>query len=337
MKNTIRYSSNHGKWQLRLSAEAGLTLIELMVAMVIGLLVVLAAAAALIMSRQGFSALDASAQLRDNSRFAADFIQRLALQAGYVDASNMNPRGTFLNNANSPPPISGFDNAVPGAWSGDDTSKKSDCATGKPCGDVLILSNQISPDVPGKGASPSMVGSQAMLNCFGASPDPNDSALYSAFYLGTGDSGETALMCKYREKGKDTWKQQPLVQGVESLQVLYGVNGVEPGVKSAPATLDPAESVPTRYLRADELTVAGNLADTQNNWRRVRSLRIGMVLRAPLQSATAPRTDPLFPLGEELANEADVGSEVLPAAINDTRLRTVVTFTVQLRNYQGQL
>jgi type IV pilus assembly protein PilW len=44
----------------------GLTLIELLVAMALSLLVVLAAVSALVVARQGFSSVDASSQLRDN-------------------------------------------------------------------------------------------------------------------------------------------------------------------------------------------------------------------------------------------------------------------------------
>ena len=63
--------------------QTGLTLIELLVAMTIGLLIVLAAAAALLVSRQGFFAVDAASQLRDNARYAQDIIQRLGVQAGF--------------------------------------------------------------------------------------------------------------------------------------------------------------------------------------------------------------------------------------------------------------
>ena len=63
--------------------QSGLTLIELLVAMVLGLLIALAASAALLVSRQGFFAVDAASQLRDNARYAQDVIQRLGVQAGY--------------------------------------------------------------------------------------------------------------------------------------------------------------------------------------------------------------------------------------------------------------
>ena len=62
-------------------AQAGLTLIELMVAMVISLVIVLAATAALLIARQGFTSVDAASQLRDSARFAQDVLQRLGVQA----------------------------------------------------------------------------------------------------------------------------------------------------------------------------------------------------------------------------------------------------------------
>ena len=65
--------------------QIGLTLVEMMVAMAISLLIVLAAVSALIVTRQGFTSVDASSQLRDNARFSADLVQRLGVQAGYQD------------------------------------------------------------------------------------------------------------------------------------------------------------------------------------------------------------------------------------------------------------
>ena len=53
--------------------EAGMTLVELMVAMVLGLLISAAAVAALIIGRQGFASVDSSTQLRENARFEAAF------------------------------------------------------------------------------------------------------------------------------------------------------------------------------------------------------------------------------------------------------------------------
>ena len=65
--------------------QRGVTLVELMVAMALGLLIALAAAASLLISRQGFTAVDAASQLRDNGRYLQSLTQRLGVQAGYRD------------------------------------------------------------------------------------------------------------------------------------------------------------------------------------------------------------------------------------------------------------
>jgi type IV pilus assembly protein PilW len=107
----------------------------------------------------------------------------------------------------------------------------------------------------------------------------------------------------------------------------------------------PTTSVADRYLRADQMTVAANPVGTNANWRRVRSLRIGMILRGPAGSSPESTTQPtLYPLGQApdsnggsagsaLSSASDPGTIYSPTA--DRRLRQVVTFTVHLRNDQG--
>jgi type IV pilus assembly protein PilW len=75
-------------------AVRGLTLIELLVAMAVGLVVVLAAVSALTVARRGFTTVDAASQLRDNGRFAADMIQRIGVQTGYKDVFFARPTGS---------------------------------------------------------------------------------------------------------------------------------------------------------------------------------------------------------------------------------------------------
>ena len=69
----------------RRGLQQGLTLVELLVAMAISAVIALAAISALIVSRQGFTTVDAASQLRDNGRFATDLIQRLGVQTGFVE------------------------------------------------------------------------------------------------------------------------------------------------------------------------------------------------------------------------------------------------------------
>ena len=177
-----------------------------------------------------------------------------------------------------------------------------------------------------------------MLNAVDPSGKMDDGFI-SILHVQASSDGEPSLMCT-REASGGGFEAQPLVQGVESFQVLYGVDNVVPNTAPTGTT----DSVPERYLRANQLTVTGNDAATYANWRRVRSLRIGMVLRSQPGSAVDTASQTFYPLGTSKSSASgavgsafahatnDPGSEFTPAV--DRRLRQVVTFTVHLRNFQ---
>ena len=172
--------------------------------------------------------------------------------------------------------------------------------------------------------------------CAGTSPsiaatNRGDRAI-SVLHLAV-SAGEPTLMCTTRNDTTGVFYTVPLVKGVESFQVLYGVDNVTPGAV-LPAT-PAATGVPNGYLRADQLTVAGNTVATYANWRRVRSLRVGMVLRGPPGSALQATATTYYPLGvkDHYDSTNDPGSKL---TATDNRLRQTVTFTVQLRNCQNQ-
>lgn len=319
----------------RPSAQAGLTLIELLVAMTLGLLVVLAASGALLVSRQGFFAVDAASQLRDNARYAQDIVQRVGVQAGFKNVFLMGAASPALN---PEPHVFGINNAKrsdsqgwdeSSAWGTNDAGKNSD---------ILVLRAQTS-----TASALSTASDNTIIDCLGvastAIPTDTNDRVISILHVQASSDGEPSLMCT-RDTGGSGFEAQPLVQGVESFQVLYGVDNVVP----ATAPTGTTDSVPDRYLRANQLTVAGNPTATYANWRRVRSLRIGMVLRSQPGSAVDTASQTFYPLGTSKSSAGgtvgsafanttnDPGSVFTPTV--DRRLRQVVTFTVHLRNFQ---
>jgi type IV pilus assembly protein PilW len=321
--------------------QRGMTLVELMVAMAIGLLVVLVTVAALLMSRQGAATVDASSQLRDDSRFASQLIQQLVVQAGFEDvdfasatysaSSALYKLKNNLEIGALQPSVYGFDNAL---VSPSDPLNVSLTRTDSYNGDILILQYQTVKSKVDDDSSSETDGS--MITCDGTSPsiaatNRGDRAV-SVLHLAV-SAGEPTLMCTTRNDTTGVFYTVPLVRGVESFQVLYGVDNVTPGAV-LPAT-PPATGVPNAYLRADQLTVAGNTVATYANWRRVRSLRIGMVLRGPPGSALQATSTTYYPLGvkDHYDSTNDPGSKL---TATDNRLRQTVTFTVQLRNCQNQ-
>lgn len=323
--------------------QKGFTLIELLVAIVISLVMTLAAFSALMISRQGFTAVDSAAQLKDTARFSIDLIQRLGAQTGYLsDRSNTYPAGS--TSLTAPPNVSGFNNALVDAASpaASSVARGSASLDGS---DVLVLMYQPNEIYPNSGTT-----DRSMINCAGNTiatvPVNNQDRIWSVLHVAVATDGEPSLYCAAgrTSAGSTASINQPIIRGVESFQVLYGVDTVTAGI--APAASAATPNVVNAYLRADQMTVAGNTAATNANWKRVRSIRIGMVLRGPLgsSSVTSDKTTTYYPLGigadsvsgakgSALSAIADVGTIFTPGA--DTRLRQIVTFTIHLRNNQN--
>ena len=322
----------------------GMTLIELLVAMTIGLLVVLATVAVLTVSRRGFTTVDAASQLRDNARYATYLMSRIALQTGFQDVPySATPRKDDAGlNANPQPNIAGFNNAqysssdpfntTGGVWGGTSPAHFSD---------ILILRYQGGETFPGSGIS-----DKTMITCNGTAPATipadRDERIVSIFYIAVTNQ-EPVLMCSSSTDGlaPPSGSAQPVVSGVESFQVLYGVDGVTAG--TATPTTAPAPDRVDRYLRADQLRVAGDDVATNNNWRRVRSIRIGMILRGELNSNQDRTNINIFPFGSSASSSGGAagsafGSAADPGTVytagSDGRLRQTVTFTIHLRNSQ---
>ena len=325
--------------------QTGLTMVELLVALVISLMISLAAIAALTMTRRGFNTVDASSQLRDNGRFAADLIQRLTVQSGFKDTfyAATQPNAAEIA-ANIAANIKGFNNAKI------NSTGPLNSATARTAGslgfgsDVLILRYQEAETIPGSGVS-----DRSMIDCAGNSsgviPSSRDDRSASILHVAespTG-SGELALMCTYTNPSTGNWDTQPIVDNVENFQVLYGVDGTT--LTPNTAFIGAQDSVPDAYLRANQMVVASapNSAATNANWRRVRSVRIGMVLRGPANSAQDIAVQTLYPFGKGKASATGTAGSAMSsttdkgtvfAAPADGRLRQVLTFTVHLRNNQ---
>ena len=326
------------RWPLAVTAF-GMTLVELLIAMAVSGLIAVAAVSVLGVGRKGFAAVDAGSQLQENGRFAMEILQRLTLQAGYLEISNaasLHPGDLLVD---MQPGVSGFNNATPLASDPANKSVARVSASSLGYGsDVLVLRYQAPASLDDSGTADA-----SMIDCAGnaatSTVDKNEQ-IVSVLHVATGPDGEPALMCTVAT-GKSAGSPQPLVKGVESFQVLYGVDHVVSNM--APAMPAAKSNFVNRYLRADEMVVSGDAAGTAANWRRVRSLRIGMVLRSSASASRMGDPKTFYPLGgapaaEHGAEGSAFSSDNDPGTVllrePDGRLRRAVTFTVDLRNEQ---
>lgn len=119
-----------------------------------------------------------------------------------------------------------------------------------------------------------------------------------AYFVGVGESGAPALMRAGLQGGSTAAMQvEELVSGVESFQVLYGVD----------ANMD---FVVDQYLAADAVT----------DWRTVRGLQVALLLHSAEPFGNDPDT----------ATYSVSGTTVDPA--DDRHLRRVFASTIALRN-----
>lgn len=339
----------------------GLTLVELMIALAIGLVLILVVAAVYVSSRQTYRSGEGISRLQESARFAFTFMSRDIRQAGFFGcvggAATVN---NVLNNATNPAfdfqrAINGFDAAIGGsAWTPDLPTGLTGTVTPVSGSDVFIVRGlsgvaravidhpvDATSGIPG--GAPIEVGSNSgfaagdivlATDCVGAtvfqlsgvstsgardllshaagggSPGNTTSNLGREFgdgdvmrvasnlyFVGTNPAGRPAL---YRRELSSGSASEELVEGVENLQVLYGVD--TDGDRSADT-----------YLRADEVATA-------NQWERVVSLRLEMLVQSPDDNLA---TEPMSYV---------IGGVTTPYVSADRRLRQVYSSIVTLRN-----
>jgi len=284
--------------------QTGLAVTEVLIAMAPSLLVVLAAASLLHASNGDFLHNGANTRIDDSGRFALAIIGQTLRQAGY--------RGE------------------PGAPGAAGTPLPPLAVEGRDAASVASNSNGLGGALPAINGSdaiairyaPGAMGSAgAMLNCAGFPATPGEWA-WSIFYVARASDGVAELRCKY--KGRHGWGDDAVIRGVDAFQVAYGVD-----------TDTPRDNIPNRYLTASAINArdAALPAPEQAehpNWRRVTSVRIGLLLHGERGSRIGSRLGSydLLP-GADPSARLDEAS--LPPAMRH-RARRLFAATVALRN-----
>jgi type IV pilus assembly protein PilW len=287
--------------------SAGLTLVELMISIAIGLVVMLAATALLLSSKSAYTGQDEEARMDESGRYALEIVARAVRQAGYLGRD-----GAAVPIIDTPA-ILGLDAS---------TVRRNTPGIEAPSPSGINHSDVLAVRYLGSGSGS---GDGTILNCAGFSVPADGSQGSSIFYVAADAAGEPQLYCKYA--GSAGWTADAVVRGVESFQVLYGVDADEDGL-------------PERMLPADAIgPVPEDAAAARDSlWARVVAVRVALLMRATGsgKAGTENRVYDLF--GNDYGDmygAADHGTRIDESGLAPTlqrRMRRIYSTTIQVRN-----
>lgn len=310
----------------------GFTLIEMMIALVVGLVILAAALSLYVASSRGSQLSQIETQMNEDGILAVNLIQQQLKQAGY--SRQVIPVGgaTVMSNY-AGPAVRGCDGGFTDAGAAFDSL----ACTGGSGSDAIAIRYEATL----VNTQPTTDATPLPTNCVGhglndaanasqAAPAPTppapNYALADNRYSVTDANTQPMLSCQGSEKSGAAnviGTAQPLLANVESMQVLYGVAN-RPSAELA-ANYDPMKHQIVNYLSAsgvDALATTGTLPNvTDDRWGRVLSVRVCLLMRSDQPVRDAPPGAMAY---KDCSNVDATGT--------DGYLRRTYTTTVLLRN-----
>lgn len=271
----------------------GLSLIELMVALTLGLILIAGISEIFVQSKHGYRIQEATARIQESARYALAALGRDLREAdfwGGVDQGSVYALPATLASAAAAPcsdawfanyreGIRGYDGAAGSPLAG--------CTGNYVANTDLVVVRHADPNARFANNETtsssdallyrSVVGRAGYLflqsnwsGALAALPDPADGGAFNyrlrsaVFYIRDFNSDGTNRPTLY-VNATDTGSSQPLVEGIEQMQLSYGVD------VDGDRTVD-------RYLAASDVATA--------DWAKVLSVRVGLIVRADLADAS---------------------------------------------------
>jgi type IV pilus assembly protein PilW len=304
--------------------QRGIGLAELMVALAVGMLAMLMAAGLLVSANAAYVAQLEAAAVDDGGRYALEIITRAVRQAAFVDWERDEAE---IDPGSAPARLGGLDAR---------TLKRDSNGIAGSLGGAVNGSDVLAVRFAGAGAGPG--GDGSVISCAGFGVGAQDDG-WSIFYVGRNAAGVAELRCKYR--AKNGWGADAVVSGVDSFQVLYGLD-----------TDTPADGVANEYVSAsvlDALDAALVLAGAteaardrertrRSHWKRITSIRVALLVHGakPARTNQEPLVFDLFGSAYSAAfGSADLGVQLAEQQMSDQlrqRERRMFASTVLLRN-----
>lgn len=343
--------------------QGGLSLIELMIALLVGAILIAGVLSIFISSRQSYGINGAVGQIQENGRFALDFIRTATRKAGYMGCATSTATASYLNPAPDPMPydfttaINGYyftaappapaENPAPDPTAGDWTPALGSSLAGKvlPNTDVLVvrftqnnpmyitnITSSTATDMDVSGTN-SLVPGDLMLisNCTSAivmqtSAPTAGTVITHAAVSGPGDAttGVPQSFIGAQVVSPNT-DAFYIGVGADGSPALFAATFVN-GVFTSQELVPGVESM--RVLYGEDLTgsqVPSQYVTANNvaNWNTVVSVRVALLLRSNIGAVPQPAAASPYTLLE---------STTVFTPPLDTRLRQVFLATIGIRN-----
>ena len=205
--------------------QKGLSLIELLIAMLLGLMLTAGALQMMLTSQEIYQTTDTLSRIQENGRFALNFLAKDFRMAGY------------------------------------NTTEKAD---GKVFWDGACGATNPTCTTNGAGSNSDQIGvlmdPSNDLDCLGNAVASENTVIANVYYIDDPENDLiSSLYCHGFDISANDWvdpNPQPLVDGVDNMQILYGV------------TNPTANNAITSYVSADDVT----------NWATIGAARISLLL-----------------------------------------------------------
>lgn len=316
-------SGNDGAGLARACKQSGVTLVELMISMTIGMLVVMAATAILLSAKSGYLLQDDEAQIQASGRFAIEMVSRAVRQAAYFPGNGGGNATPVEDEVGAM--IAGLDarSLKSGTQGIDSPLKKS--VNGS---DVLAVR------FFGSGAAGNADGT--MTNCAGFGVAADDGRGWSIFYVAEDATGEPELYCKYQ--GASGWSSQAIARGVESFQVLYGLDTDADGLPNRFAMASAIDAL-DGALVVEGADAAARERDRERKtyWKKVVAVRVALLVHGTHRTRAGGMDADRDLFGKDYASafaDTDKGVRMREAempASQRGRIRRIFATTIHLR------
>ena len=280
--------------RMKTTQEHGFTLVELLVALTIGLLITLVVTQAYLSGLGTQRAQTSLTRAQEASRFAFDALSKAIRRAGYK-----NPKATGLGFCDSP--------TVVRLVAGNDMASINPTAANLTGSTVTVLnsSDVVRVRYFGEGNTVTNTDDGTIRDCQGTPVAPN-ALVEETYYVAadTNNNNEPTLFCY---SSASVVPEVALIPGVESLQILFGEDTDSDGSINGYVT-------------------AANIANANN----VRSTMISIVTRTPEANAVDRSAQAINHFGSNYPATGDPGNTFNTPA--DGRMRQHSVTTIALRN-----